>query len=68
MERTGEALQTILTESAQGHRYYSNMLEAYQTLVYWPSVHFPTPNKSQTYSAEADEAELRHYLARLARR
>src|SRR5258706_11884914 len=26
------------------------------------------PNKSQTYSVEADNAELRHYLARLTRR
>jgi len=26
------------------------------------------PDKSQTYSVKGDDAELRHYLARLARR
>jgi hypothetical protein len=36
--------------------------------VYYPGKHQALPNKSQTYAVEADNAELRHYLARLGRR
>jgi len=39
-----------------------------ETLVYYPGRHEVAPGKSQTYSVEADNAELRHYLARLARK
>lgn len=41
---------------------------AYTNLVYYPGKHQALPNKSQTYAVEADNAELRHYLARLGRR
>ena len=58
----------MLNEVTQGQRYYSDLFAAYQTLLYWPAEHFPMPDKSETYSVEADNAELRHYLARLARR
>ena len=67
-ERTGEVVQTLLTETVQGHRYYSDLFEAYQTVVYWPAEHFPMSGKSETFSVEGDNAELRHYLARLGRR
>ena len=33
----------------------------------YAGVHHAMPDKSQTYSVEGDNAELRHYLARLAR-
>ena len=66
--RTGAVLQTLLTDTVQGQRYYSDLFEAYQTVVYWPAQHFPMPDKSETYSVEGDNAELRHYLARLGRR
>lgn len=48
--------------------YYSDAFAPYQTLVYYPGMHAVAPGKSQTYSVEADNAELRHYLARLGRR
>ena len=67
-ERTGAVLQTLLIETVQGQRYYSDLFEAYQTVVYWPAEHTPMSDKSQTYSVEGDNAELRHYLARLGRR
>lgn len=67
-ERTGEVLQTMVNETVPGQHYYSDMFEAYQTVVYWPAIHSPMPNKSQTFAVEADNAELRHYLARLGRR
>ncbi len=37
-------------------------------MAYGDGLFFAMPDKSQTYSVEADNAELRHYLARLARR
>ena len=39
-----------------------------QTLIYTRGTHTPMPDKSETYRVEGVNAELRHYLARLARR
>jgi len=67
-ERTCENMQAMLDRSPFAHQYYSDAFATYETLVYTPGLHTALPNKSQTYSVEADNAELRHYLARLARR
>ena len=40
----------------------------YQTVLYWPATHYPMPDKRETYSVEGDNAELRHYLTRLAQK
>lgn len=37
-------------------------------MVYYLGHHEALPTKSQTYAVEADNAEPRHYLARLGRR
>ena len=66
--RTGAVVQEMLHESVPGRTYYSDGFEAYQTALYWPSSHYAMDDKSETYSVEGDNAELRHYLARLARR
>jgi len=52
----------------QAHFYYSDLFAPYHSLLYTPGIHTPMPNKSQTFRVEGDNAELRHYLARLARR
>ncbi|HEC23637.1 MAG TPA: IS1 family transposase [Chloroflexi bacterium] len=67
VERSYETLQPILDRSPQAQRYYSDNLATYDTLVYFPGRHLTAPGKSQTYSVEADNSVLRHYLARLAR-
>ena len=67
-ERTTQNMQALLDRSPFAHQYYSDALATYETLVYTPGIHTALPNKSQTYSVEADNAELRHYLVRLARR
>jgi IS1 family transposase len=54
--------------SPQAAQYYSDDFSTYRTLVYYPGQHAVAPGKSQTYSVEADNAELRHYLARLGRK
>src|SRR5579859_4332381 len=54
--------------ASSASQYYSDQLAAYTNLVYYPGQHEALPNKSQTYSVEADNAELRQYLARLVRK
>ena len=66
--RSWEALQEVVEAADPAPQYYSDALPTYQTLVYYPGRHAVAPGKSQTYSVEADNAELRHYLARLGRR
>ena len=67
-ERTYEVMQAMLDRSPQAKRYFSDAFSTYEALVYYPGKHKALPNKSQTYSVEAVNAELRHYLARLARK
>src|SRR5437879_12598201 len=54
--------------SPQATRYISYAFVWYARQVYDPGQYQAMHGKSQTYSVEADNAELRHYLARLARK
>jgi insertion element IS1 protein InsB len=67
-ERSWQALQGVVEGTDRAVQYYSDAFAPYETLVYYPGRHTVAPGKSQTYSVEADNAELRHYLARLGRR
>ena len=67
-ERTTETLQAMLDRAPFARQYYSDAFVTYGTLVYTPGLHTALSNKRQTYSVEADNAELRHYLARLVRK
>jgi IS1 family transposase len=64
----GDTWQLVLDRSPQGVLYYSDASQTYDALIYSPGIHIALPDKSQTYRVEGDNAELRHYLARLARR
>ena len=67
-ERSESIFQQILDQMPQATQYYSDALPTYAALIYYPGRHTAMYDKSQTYSVEADNAELRHYLARLARK
>jgi IS1 family transposase len=67
-ERTTEALQDVGEGAHPAAQYYSDALATYETLVSSPGRHAVAPGQSQTYSVEADNAELRPYLARLGRK
>jgi insertion element IS1 protein InsB len=54
--------------SPQAAQYYADAFPTDERLVYYPGRHAVAPGKSQTYSVEADNAALRHYLARLRRK
>lgn len=68
-ERTPERTQQMLDLSVKARQYYSDQFPTYTQLIYWPGqTHQALPDKSQTYSVEGVNADLRHYLARLRRR
>jgi insertion element IS1 protein InsB len=63
-----ELLQEVLDGLPPARWYYSDAMPAYDDLAYETGFHFSVPDKSETYSVEGDNADLRHYLARLVRR
>lgn len=67
-ERSEAVLQALVDAAPQARYYYSDLFATYRTLVYTPGIHTPMPDKSETYRVEGDNAEMRHYLARLARK
>ena len=66
-ERTRDAMQQVVDDAPPAKRYFSDGFPTYAQLLY-EGKHTVAPGKSQTYSVEGDNAELRHYLARLGRR
>lgn len=65
-ERTIEILQSIIDDAPPAADYYTDGFLMYQDLSYWGR-HTQLTDKSQTYSVEGGNADLRHYLARLGR-
>lgn len=65
--RDWDAMQRVVDAAPPAHRYFSDGFPTYAQLVY-PGTHAVALGKSQTFSVEGDNAELRHYLARLGRR
>ncbi len=60
--------QQLVDEAPPADYYYSDLFATYRQLIYTPGRYTPVPGKSETYRVEGDNAEMRHYLARLARR
>jgi hypothetical protein len=54
-ERSPELMQTLLDRSPQAYFYFSDQFATYDTLIYYPGLHQSLPDKSQTYSVEADK-------------
>ena len=67
-QRASPTLQAMIDEAPQARYYYSDLFAPYRSLIYSPGIHTPMPDKRETYRVEGGNAELRHYLARLARR
>ena len=66
-ERTSQALQACLERAPQAKQYYSDAFSVYDTLYYGAPFELRT-DKRGTYAVEAVNADLRHYLKRLARK
>lgn len=67
-ERTQEAIQQMVDDAPKAKWYFSDGFDAYQRLWYHFGRYEVSEGKTDTYSVEGDNAELRHYLARLARK
>jgi IS1 family transposase len=67
-ERTREAIQAMVDNAAKAKWYYSDAFDVYGRLWYHGGRYEISYGKRDTYSVEGDNAELRHYLARLARK
>ena len=67
-ERSEDCLQQMVDAAPQAAYYFSDLFATYRSLIYSPGRYTPMPDKSETYRVEGDNAEMRHYLARLARR
>ena len=67
-ERSADDLQGVVDDAPPAHHYFSDGFNVYPTLMYAPGKHTVASGKSQTFSVEGDNAEMRHYLARLGRR
>ena len=67
-QRTQAVIQDLVDEAPKAKRYYSDAFDAYDRLWYHCGVYEVSQGKTDTYSVEGDNAELRHYLARLGRR
>jgi IS1 family transposase len=66
-DRTQAAMQVILDQAPKAKWYFSDAFDIYYLLWYHFGKYAISDGKSETYSVEADNAEMRHYLARLAR-
>ena len=60
-------MQAIVDEAPKAKWYFSDAFDVYASLWYHLGYYQVSVGKSDTYSVEADNAELRHYLARLGR-
>ena len=67
-QRDRESFQTLVDSSPKASQYFSDEFPLYGTLVYYPGKHIVSEGKTDTFSVEGVNAELRHYLARLVRR
>lgn len=66
-ERTKENIQALVDEAPKAKFYFSDGFEASSLLWYHYGRYAVSDGKTDTFSIEGDNAELRHYLARLAR-
>lgn len=60
-------MQQVVDSAPHAGSYFSDAFNTYRGLCWW-GTHQVMYDKSQTYSVEGDNAELRYYLARLTRK
>jgi insertion element IS1 protein InsB len=60
-------MQAVIDSAPHAESYFSDAFNIYRELCWW-GAHQAMYDKSETYSVEGDNAELRHYLARLIRK
>jgi IS1 family transposase len=68
LHRPFEILQDVVDQAPHASHYYSDGWAAYADVYYHGGAFQAVLDKSQTYTVEGQNAELRHYLARLHRK
>lgn len=67
-ERSSEVCQGLVDELPHAFQYCTDGFSVYQSLNYHLGLHLVAYGKSQTFSVEAGNSELRHYIKALARK
>jgi IS1 family transposase len=67
-DRTSDTIQRVIDRVPGAFQYCTDGHTAYTAVNWHRGLHLVAPGQSQTYAVEANNAELRHYLARLTRR
>ena len=62
-KQRGTEFQDMLADRIQGHYSYNDDYKGYKTVLYWLEILFPMNDKSETYSVEGSNTDLRHFLA-----
>ncbi len=65
--KSSERIQKLLEKSPKANHYYSDAYSAYSEICYY-GTHMSLKNKSQTYTVEGINSDLRHYIAPLHRK
>ena len=66
-DKEAKRIQEIVDSSAKANVYHSDGLHAYRDVIYWGEHHYHL-DKSETYTVEGINSDLRHYIPFLRRR
>ena len=66
-DKSRERIQRLVDRSVKARQYYSDAYSAYSEVCY-EGAHTSLKNKSQTYTVEGVNSDLRHYIPPLRRR
>ena len=66
-DKSRERIQCLVDSSVKARQYYSDAYSTYAEICYDAS-HASLKNKSQTYTVESVNSDLRHYIPALRRR
>ena len=66
-DKSRERIQKLVDSSPKADHYFSDAYSAYSEICYYVS-HTALKNKSQTYTVEGVNSDLRHYIPALHRR
>jgi transposase-like protein/IS1 family transposase len=67
LSRSVEQMRGLVDSSPAANTYYSDGFKIYNEISYW-GCHIVAPGKSETYTVEGVNSDLRHYIPGLARR
>ena len=66
-DRSRERIQKLVDKSVKASKYYSDAYFAYSEICYY-GTHTALKNKSQIYTVESVNSDLRHYIPPLRRK